>query len=216
MPLFKDRVEAGKKLGAALKKKKITAPFVLALPRGGVVIGAEVAKILQCPLDVVISRKIGFPGHLEYGIGALSEDEVPLFNPSILKYFEYDSQDVTQIVEEEKIEMKRRLKLYRDSRPLEKLETKTVILVDDGLATGVTAAAAGKFLKKLSPKKLILAVPVGPREISPLIEQQFDEIFCLYQPINFHGVGVWFNDFTQVEDREVLRILSKKTKAKEL
>lgn len=202
--LFRNRQEAGRALGYFLLRKKYNDPIVLALPRGGVTIGAEVARILHSSLDVVIARKIGAPGHPEFGIGAISENEVPIFNSVV---GDVTSDDVTLTVTSEIKELRRRIKKYREGRELADLVGKTIILVDDGLATGMTAAAAGMFLKTLSPKAMVLAVPVAPREIGAMVRDQFDEIVCLNQPSNFNAVGSWYRDFTQVEDSEVLAIL---------
>jgi predicted phosphoribosyltransferase len=205
--LFKDRVDAGKKIGHYLQMKRFHDPVVFALPRGGVTVAREVARILHVPLDVIVSRKIGAPYHSEYGIGALSEDEFPSFNPNILSDYDIHGPEIKAIVESETEELRRRISLYREGRKLESLTGKTVILVDDGIATGVTAAAAGKFLRTLDPLKSILAVPVAPADVGPLVLDQFDEVLSLYSLANFSAVGQWYQEFNQVEDDEVLRIL---------
>jgi predicted phosphoribosyltransferase len=205
--MFVDRTDAGKELGEYLRLKKIPDPVVFALPRGGVTVAKEVAERLGVSLDVIIARKIGSPDQPEYGIGALSEDEVPLFNPEIVRYFDLKGPEISAIVAEEKAELRRRISYYRQGRKLPSLKGKTAILVDDGLATGVTAAAAGEFLKKLHPEKSVLAVPIGPREISPMVKEQFDEIICLQRPEFLQAVGLWYEDFTQVQDDEVLETL---------
>lgn len=205
--MFKNRVEAGQKLGEALLQREISSPLILALPRGGVPVANETAKALKTSLDVVIARKIGAPHHSEYGIGALSEDEAVLFGQDVLSSIDINGEDVKAVIDAEKEELRRRVSHYRGERKLQKLQGKSLILVDDGLATGVTAAAAGKFLRKFNPSKIILAVPVGPKDINPLVQELFDEIICLYQPENLRAVGLWFDDFEQVEDDEVIRIL---------
>lgn len=207
--IFENRRDAGKKLGKLLATKKYNAPIVLALPRGGVTVADEVAHILNAHLDVVIARKVGAPGQAEFGIGAISENEIPIFNPSTMNYFDLNSNDVISTIDSEINELRRRILHYRQGRILESMHGKTIILVDDGLATGVSAAAAGKFLRTLKPQKIILAVPVAPHEIDSFVREQFDEIICLYQPLNFSAVGIWYDDFTQVEDDEVMKVLEK-------
>lgn len=206
---FKDRIHAGQKLGERLLVRAFPKPVILALPRGGVPVAEEVARTLGAPLDVVIARKIGAPGHEEFGIGALSEDEVPHFNPGMSNYFDISGVEVKAIVKAETEELRRRIAHYRGDRQLPDLVGKTVILIDDGLATGVTAAAAGTFLRTLGPKELIFAAPVCPGNIGTTIREQFDEIICLQSPQNFQAVGLWYENFRQVEDDEVMFILNK-------
>lgn len=207
--LFKDRTEAGKELARVLRSRAFSDPVVLALPRGGVTVAAEVARLLKAELDVVIARKIGAPGHPEYGIGAISEDEVPHFNPGILKYFDVEGAEVRDTVQEETDELRRRIRDYRRGRALPELVGKSVIVVDDGLATGVTAAAAGAYLRTLEPRELIFAAPVCPEDIAQDVIERFDEIICLGRPRNFQAVGLWYEDFRQVEDAEVMRVLER-------
>lgn len=207
MWIFKDRKDAGEKLGAKLSEREWNNPVVLGLPRGGVVVAHEVARHLGTPLNVVIARKIGAPGHPEYGIGAISEDEKPLFNPEAAGSFNVHGPAVIETVMQEKEELRRRISFYRGDSALPDLKGRTVLLIDDGLATGVSAAAAGKFLRSLNPAQVILAVPVGPRFVGELVAEQFDEIICLYRPENFFGVGQWYDDFSQTEDEEVIAIL---------
>lgn len=208
MWLFKDRDEAGEKLGDQLLKKNFNNPVILALPRGGVILAHHVAMKLKAPMDVVIARKVGAPMQPEYGLGAISEDMLPLFSSRAKVYYDVNAEEVSQVVEEEKIELRRRVNHYRQGGDLPSMENKTIIVVDDGIATGVTAAAAGRFLQTLNPEKVVLAVPLGPKDISQIVKQNFDEIICLYQPENFMGVGMWYSDFDQVEDEEVMKILN--------
>lgn len=207
--MFRNREDAGKQLGKTLLQKKFLNPIVLALPRGGVPVADEVSKILDTSLDVVIARKIGAPHHLEYGIGAMSEDEMPLFNQEALSYFDSERSEVQSVVDDEKKELKRRVSRYRHNKPLPTLTGKSVIVVDDGLATGVTVAAVGKYLKKFKPHKVILAVPVCPKDLNPLVKEYFDEVICLHRPENLRAVGLWYDSFNQVEDDEVIKTLQK-------
>lgn len=206
---FKDRIHAGKKLGQRLLLRNFHEPVVLALPRGGVPVAEEVALILGAPLDVVIARKIGAPGHEEFGIGALSEDEVPHFNPGMSNYFNITGAEVNSILKAETEELRRRIAHYRGGRELPDLEGKTVILIDDGLATGATATAAGAFLRTRHPKELIFAVPVCPENIGANVRQSFDEIIFLHSPHNFQAVGLWYENFSEVKDAEVMSILNR-------
>lgn len=158
-------------------------------------------------MDVIVSRKIGAPKHSEYGIGAISEDEIPLFSPESVASYNITGQEVMEIVFQEKREVRRRVSLYRHNLELPDVQGRSVILVDDGLATGVTAAAAARYLRSLNPREIILAVPVGPEVVSLLVAEYFDEIIILEKPKEFHSVGLWYDDFTQVEDEEVELIL---------
>lgn len=204
---FKDRQEAGRKLGEEIRKRDLDNALLFALPRGGVSVAQEVANILETDFDVVIARKIGAPGHPEFGIGAISEESTTLFNPGVRTQFDLEDPEVKETIADEEEELRRRLTQYRQGRKLPELRGKTVILIDDGLATGATAAAAGKMLKRKNPGRLILAVPVGPRITNPHIEETFDEVICLERPSDFQSVGLWYEQFPQVDDEEVLRIL---------
>jgi putative phosphoribosyl transferase len=204
---FIDRSDAGRKLGERLLVRAFKEPMILALPRGGVPVAEEVARILGGSLDIVVARKIGAPGHEEFGIGALSEDEVPQFNQSIMSYFNVTGTEVSTIVRAETEELRRRIAHYRKGRELPDMRGRTVILIDDGLATGATAAAAGEFLRSLQPKQIIFAAPVCPEDVGAEVREIFDEIICLQRPRNFQAVGLWYEDFRQVDDEEVISIL---------
>jgi putative phosphoribosyl transferase len=206
--LFNDRAHAGQVLSEHLLKYELLNPFILALPRGGVPVAHEISRILRVPMDVLIVRKIGAPFNPEYGIGAISENLVPFINAEAFLPEEHIEQEVKDVIEHEKAEVLRRIKLYRGDRKLPDFKNRTVLLVDDGLATGVTAAAAGKYLRLKDAKKIILAVPVGPSEINVFVKENMDEIICPYRPSGFSGISHWYRDFRQVTDREVLTILS--------
>ncbi|HLW55803.1 MAG TPA: phosphoribosyltransferase family protein [Bacteriovoracaceae bacterium] len=203
--LFKNREYGGRKLGEFLLAKNFENPIIIGLPRGGVVTAAEVAKILNCPLQVVIVRKIGSPIDPEYGIGAMSEDEKCFFAPAA-ELFDTESEEVQSIVHTEREELKRRIKEYRGEE-LKIPPGRIIIIVDDGLATGVTASAAAKYLRKFKPQKLIFAAPVGPRTVHSYLKELCDEIILLETPPHFMGVGSWYDDFKQTTDAEVLDIL---------
>lgn len=182
--------------------------MILGLPRGGVVVADEVVRHLNVPMDVVVARKIGAPGNPEFGIGAISEDEIPYFNPEVT-YINMDSPGVLSKVQNEKCELERRISCYRRGSPLPDIQGRSVIVVDDGLATGVTAVAAGKFLKKLHPAELILAIPVSPGEVNQDIKDAFDRIICLHSIYGLSSVGQWYEQFNQVEDEEVIKIMDR-------
>lgn len=207
--LFENRKDAGRQLGLTLARLRLKEPLILALPRGGVVVGDEVASILHAPMDVVIARKIAVPGHPEFGIGAISEDEIPHFKSEYLKHFTIDPGQKDFMVLEEKGELRRRIKSYREGSPLEDMSGKTIVVVDDGLATGVTAEAAASYLRTLNPAKLVLAIPIGPTEISPELTNSYDQIVCLRSLKNLQSVGMWYREFNQVEDSEVQEVLRK-------
>ncbi len=206
---FEDRADAGKKLGETLSRLDLRQPLIMALPRGGVIIADEVAKILHAPMDVVISRKICAPGNPEFGIGAISEDEIAHFRPEELLYFENKEGLKEFMILEEKAELRRRKEMYREGKPLSDMAGRTLVVVDDGLATGATALAAATFLRTLHPAKLILAVPVGPADVGPEIRKSFDQIICLNSLENLSSVGKWYKKFNQVEDQEVIDVLHK-------
>jgi putative phosphoribosyl transferase len=207
--IYRDRTHAGKVLAEIIQEHGINQPVILALPRGGVPVAKEIADRLGLPLDVLIVRKIGAPFNTEYGIGALCEDLRPLLKAGDMLHLEHLQNEVNTIIEKEKKELQRRIKHYREQRDIPDVKDKTVLLVDDGLATGVTAAAAGRFLHFKGAKDVILCVPVGPKDMSELLRANIDEIICLYKPDNFFSIGSWFSDFTQVSDKEVTSILKR-------
>lgn len=206
--MFKDRTEAGKKLGKLLKKYRDEKPLVLALPRGGVVIGYEVAKKLKAPFSVIISRKIASPSMPEYGVGAVSEGGLYIDKTNI-KDVGLNKDQLDVLIKLQKEEVDRRIKLYRKGKKLPNLSGKIVILVDDGLATGVTAFAAIKALKKLGARKIIFAAPVCDRRTAKKLKGQTETIECLSYP-ELSSVGAFYLNFEQVSDEEVIKILGKK------
>jgi putative phosphoribosyl transferase len=204
--MFENRADAGRRLAEQLKPYHKENPLILALPRGGVPIGYEVAKALHAPLDVFVVRKVGSPWNPEYGIGAVASGVLVLDKASLqeLGITPYEVQD---IIEREQEELNRRQRLYRESEDFPTLTDKTVILVDDGVATGVTIRVAIQAIKQLKPKKLILAVPVGARETVMLLRKQVDDLICLEMPSHFFAVGSHYIKFPQVSDEEVITLL---------
>lgn len=207
--IYKNRQDAGKQLAENLKKYAKENPIIMALPRGGVILGYEVAKELKAPLDVIVPRKIGAPQNPEFAIGAIAPKLVVILNDEIIKYLNIQKQYVEQIIQKETIEMNRRINLYRKNLPDLDLKNRTVIIVDDGIATGLTTQAAVLSIKLLNPKKIILAIPVCPSNANEKFEQHVNEFICLNVISDFHAVGVYYENFNQITDDEVINLLQK-------
>ncbi|GGQ10374.1 phosphoribosyltransferase [Streptomyces mutabilis] len=208
---FQNRREAGRQLALRLREwasdRELVRPVVLALPRGGVPVAAEVAHALDAPLDVLVARKIGLPGRPETGIGAIVGDDPPLFDQRALRMLGLTEDRLAPDVARERDELNRRTLLYRGDRSAPDVQGRAVIVVDDGLATGATARAALRHLRPLRPDRLILAVPVSAPETAVEMRAEADEVVCLRQPPDFGAVGLWYDDFDQVGDDEVIRVL---------
>ncbi|MEV5545875.1 phosphoribosyltransferase family protein [Streptomyces sp. NPDC052309] len=208
---FHDRREAGQELAARLTEwaagGDLVRPVVLALPRGGVPVAAPVAQALSAPLDVLVARKIGLPGQPELGVGAIVGDDPPLFDGRTFQMLGLDEDSLGPQVARERTELHRREVLYRGDRPATDVTDRTVIVIDDGLATGVTARAALRHLRRRNPGRLILAVPVGAPDSVAAMSQEADDVLCLYQPPEFRAVGEWYANFDQTGDDEVIDIL---------
>ena len=208
--LFQNRADAGLKLAEKLGKyAESENTMIIALPRGGVVVGYEVARALNLPLDIVVPRKIGAPGNPEFAIGAITESGEMILNEEV---FGISESYLKSEAEKERAEAERRLKLYRGTRPPLDLKNKTVILVDDGLATGLTMRAAIASVKKMKAKKIIVAVPVTPPDAVELIKKEADEIIYLKAPLLFGAVGAFYKEFGQTTDEEVIELLKKSEK----
>jgi putative phosphoribosyl transferase len=208
MVLFKNRIEAGQKLASALKNVDKNA-IVLAIPRGGVVVGFEVARAFHIPLDIIITRKIGAPGNPELAIGAVAEDGTYLLDNSLVEMMGIPQDYIEGEVENQKAEIKRRLQRYRGSAPSPNLAKREVILVDDGVATGSTVKAALRFLRKIGVKNLIVAIPVGPADTIKELKRDADHVVCLQTPDPFYAIGEFYEDFDQTSDEEVIDLLHK-------
>lgn len=206
--IFKNREEAGILLAKALKEYKGQDAAVLAVPRGGVVVGYYVAKELGCPLDVIVPRKLGAPYQPELAIGAVAEDGTTVLNEDLVESLGVPRSYIERKIREEVQEIKRRVSLYRSGRSAVPVENKLVILVDDGLATGATMRAAIRFVKNLRPRAIIVAVPVAPPETVESLKHEVDRVVCLSTPFPFYAIGQFYEDFKQVEDEEVIRLLS--------
>ncbi len=206
--MFKDRRDAGIQLAERLTHYKDKDNLlVLALPRGGVVPGFEVAKALNAPLDVLIVRKIGFPGQPEFAIGAVAETGAVSMNRSIVGRYNVSGDYIKEETARKKEEIARRVEMYRGGRSIENLEGRTIILVDDGVATGATMKAGIAALKKEKTGKLIIALPVAPPSTADELRNMADEVICLETPEDFAAVGGYYYDFTQVTDEEVVAYL---------
>lgn len=209
MPRYQNRVEAGRYLATLLKKYAHRPDvIVLALPRGGVPVGYEVAKALHVPLDVFIVRKLGVPGHEELAMGAIATGGVQVLNHEVVDSLRIPPRVIEMVAAKEDQELKRREHLYRDDRPLPDVKGKTVILVDDGLATGSTMQAAIKALKQEHPAHIVVATPVAAPQTCEELGQQVYEIICAQTPEPFYGVGFWYEDFSQTDDQEVHDLLA--------
>lgn len=207
--LFENRQEAGKKLASQLLQYRQDEPVVLALPRGGVPIGYEVAQTLHAPLDVIVVRKITLSSNPEFGIGAIAEGGIKILDQTTITALGIDEKELQTSLSLEEEELKRRVKVYRNGKSLPNLEGRLVILVDDGMATGVTARAAIEAVKKLKPKKIILATPVCARDRAEGLNSKLDSIVCLASPFEFSAVGLWYKDFKQLSDKEVVGLLNR-------
>lgn len=206
--VFRDRTDAGRQLAEALVAANLGECAVLALPRGGVPVAAPVARVLGAPLDVIVARKLGVPGHSELGFGAIAEGGVAVLNRDLIERLGISRLQIDSVIAIEQKELDRRVDLYRSGRPLPDLSGRTAVLVDDGLATGYTARAGLEALLKLGAKHVVLAVPVGARATADELRRDGYEIVCLQVPEHFVAVGQWYRDFAQTSDSEVLDLLS--------
>lgn len=206
--MFRDRVEAGERLAERLAEVPLGPdPLVLALPRGGVPVAAPVANRLGAPLDVLVVRKLGMPGHGELALGAVASGGVRVLNEEIVRSFAVDAGVIEQVAERESKEVERREHLYRGDRPPVDLEGREVVLVDDGLATGATMRAAIAVLESKKVRRSVVAVPVASEEVCREVAQEASEVICLETPAPFMAVGRWYRDFPQTGDDEVRRLL---------
>lgn len=213
MEKFINRHEAGRILADQLKEYlHHPEAIILALPRGGVPVAYEIAKILSLPLDVFLVRKLGVPWHEELAFGAIASGGEIIFNTDILDTLQLSKDIIHTVIEKEKKELLRREAMYRSDIAFPNLENKIIILVDDGIATGATMRAAIKVLSKKHPSRLVIAVPVAAYSTYQEMRALVDEVVCPLQPLNFCAVGLWYEDFTQTTDREVAELLTETQK----
>ncbi len=209
-PQFQDRVEAGQvlasELGAYVGQADV---LVLALPRGGVPVAFEVAQALHAPLDVFLVRKLGVPGHEELAMGAIASGGVRVLNRSVVDSLSIPDHVIAAVAVQEQRELERREHAYRGNRPDPEVRGRTVLLVDDGLATGATMRAAAAAIRAQEPRRLVVAVPVAARETCDEFRDEVDEVVCAITPEPFYAVGVWYRDFSQTTDEEVHELLER-------
>ncbi|MFA5041222.1 MAG: phosphoribosyltransferase [Bdellovibrionales bacterium] len=206
---FRDRTEAGKllakKLTAYRKKDNV---IVLALPRGGVPVAFWVAKALKAPLDLMMVRKLGLPGHEEVAMGAIALPDICSFNEEVIQNNMLTQEDITTVVEKETKELQRRNQIYRNNAPLPDIKDKTVILIDDGVATGADMRAAIQAVMFQKPQKIVVAIPTAPGETLMALKRMADDVICLSTPPLFFAVGQDYQDFSQTSDEEVIALLN--------
>lgn len=206
---FLDRIEAGRALADAVAQEYYSEPLVLALPRGGVPVAAEIARALSFPLDVLLVRKIGTPGQPELALGAVVDGNPPqvVINDHIRRHLDVPDEAIEAATQVQVTEIERRRNLYLQGRRSFPVKDRTVIVVDDGIATGATMRVALKALRLGQPDRLVLAVPVAPRETIAMLETEVDDCICLSMPEPFHAVGLHYRNFDPVSDQEVAAIL---------
>jgi putative phosphoribosyl transferase len=206
---FRDRRDAGRLLAEELREYAGRSDVVvLALPRGGVPVGFEVAQALEAPLDVFLVRKLGVPGQEELAMGAIASGGVRVMNESVLRALRVDDRAVAEVAAQEQRELQRREREYRGDRPDLDLRGRTVLLVDDGLATGSTMRAAALAVREHQPATVVIAVPVAAPETCDDLRTDADAIVCVATPEPFHAVGIWYEDFSQTTDDEVMNLLA--------
>ncbi len=205
--VFHDRVDAGKKLADKLSQYRSKDVVVLAIPRGGVVVGFEVASDLGAPLSVIVPRKMGAPENPELAVGAVTEEGDTYIDPNIVKSLGVTQSYIDEVKQQEVEEIKRRMKTYLGDRQRPELKGKTVILVDDGIATGATMKAAIRTLRRHNPAEVVVAVPVAPPETVERLKELADSVVCLETPSFFYAIGQFYREFDQVGDAEVIRLL---------
>jgi predicted phosphoribosyltransferase len=205
---FRNRAHAGRLLAARLDDYRGRPDVVvLGLPRGGVPVAFEVAQALRAPLDVFLVRKLGVPGHEELAMGALASGGIRVLNLDVIRSLGISAEEIESITRAEEAELRRRERLYRGNRPPPEIAGQTVILVDDGVATGSTMQAAVAALRSAGPKEVVVAVPTAPPETCAELEQEADRVVCAVTPQPFYAVGAWYRDFSQTTDDEVRELL---------
>jgi putative phosphoribosyl transferase len=215
--IFRDRAEAGRLLADRLLADRLVAgrlagaagdtDLVLALPRGGLPVAAPIAARFGAELDIVVARKLGAPGRPEFGVGAIAEDGPPVYDRDNLSYAGVTEEGMAATLADERAELRRRVRRYRGDRPAPPVTGRAVVLVDDGLATGVTAHAALRWIRGRDPARVLLAVPVCAPQARDLLAPETDDVICLHAPADFRAVGRWYEDFGQLTDDDVDEVL---------
>lgn len=212
MARFRDRRDAGRRLAADLSAYANRPDVrILALPRGGVPVGYEVARALDAPLDVFVVRKLGVPGHEEYAMGAIASGGAVLLNEQVVRSLGVSQAQVQRVLEAERRELERREERYRGDRPAPQVAGNTIVLVDDGLATGSTMLVAVAALREEKPARIVVAVPVGSPDSCAAMRGAADDVICSMTPDPFQAVGLWYDDFSQTTDEEVHELLEQST-----
>jgi predicted phosphoribosyltransferase len=207
-PLFHDRSDAGQVLARRLSAwRGRPDALVLALPRGGVPVGHAVAQALGLPLDVLIVRKLGVPGHEEFAMGAIASGGARVMNDEVVRMLRIGTAQIEAAAQAEAIELARRERVYRGARPALAVARRSVLLVDDGLATGATMRAAARAVRAMGPARIVIAVPTGARSTCEALRREADELVCATMPEPFRAVGCWYEDFGQTSDEEVQGLL---------
>jgi putative phosphoribosyl transferase len=209
-PLFRDRSDAGRALASRLiSSVSDQNPLILALPRGGVPVAFEVAKALHAELDIFLVRKLGVPGREELAFGALASGGVRILNEALIADLRLSQKAIENVTSREQVELERREKLYRAGRPAIPVRDRTVVLIDDGLATGASMKAASRALRAEGPRRLIVAVPVAAHQTCDEFQGEVDQVVCVETPDPFLAVGIWYEDFQQTTDEEVQLLLER-------
>ena len=209
--LFADRVDAGRRLAAEVEHLRGARVVVLGLPRGGVPVAAEVARHLDAQLDVIVVRKLGVPSQPELGMGAIGEDGVRVVNDTVVRVAGVSPEDLARVEERERVELARRAARFRGDRPRVPVDGRTVVVVDDGIATGSTARAACQVARAQGAALVVMAVPVAPSGWAERFSGDADELACVANPEPFYAIGQWYRDFTQTTDEEVVACLAGST-----
>lgn len=204
---FEDRTEAGRELAARLAHLRGTDAIVLALPRGGVPVGYEIARALHVPLDVLNVRKLGVPWHEELAMGAIGAGGVRVLNDAVVRQTGVTRQEIEAVTHQEQVELDRREQAYRGGRPAPDITGRTVVIVDDGIATGATVRAAIAVVQAQKPARVILASPVAQSSIANELRREVDEVVCAVEPADLYAIGLWYDRFGQLDDAEVRTLL---------
>ena len=207
---FRDRADAGRRLAARLVgRPDLADAVVLALPRGGVPVGREIADALGADLDVMVVRKLGVPGHEELAMGAIASGGVRIMNDEVLRLLYIPQADIERVAAREQAELQRRERAYRGGRPAPSVRGRAAILVDDGVATGSTIRAAITALRHQEPSRIIVAIPVAPPDVCAALQREADEVICLLTPEPFVAISVWYDSFPQLSDDDVRALLQR-------